>query len=84
MTEDLGFCLFCNTAIELTKGRKLDERGNILEPGRFCQAWITKIEIKDCFGLISSHEGEGSMFICENCRKRMHDSIINNAGLARQ
>ena len=84
MTEDLGFCLFCNQAIELTKGRRQDETGQITDQGRFIQAWITKIEIKDCFGLKSVHEGEGSMFICENCRKRMHDSIINNAGLAKQ
>lgn len=74
--EDTGYCLFCNSFIELTKGR--------LEgiQGQFTQAWITRIEIEDCFGLKSIYEGKGSMFLCHACRRRMHLSIEKNAKMA--
>ncbi|MCK9571250.1 hypothetical protein M0R72_20040 [Candidatus Pacearchaeota archaeon] len=78
MTEDTGYCLFCNQLTNLTKGR---DEGN---PGRFIQAWVTKIEIEDCFGLKSVHEGKGTMFLCQACRKRMHEAIENNAKMVSQ
>ena len=78
MTEDTGYCLFCNQLIELTKTREQD--GQTIK--QFTQAWITKLEIKDCFGLSQTFEGAGSMFLCPNCRERLHSSIENNAKLA--
>lgn len=78
MTEDTGHCLFCGQLVELTKGRQDSISG------RFIQAWITKIEIEDCFGLKSIHEGKGTMFLCQNCREKMHTAIENNAKLASQ
>ena len=78
MTEDTGYCAFCNQPIELTKGR------TDTDPGKFIQTWIKKLEITDCFGLTQIFEGTGSMFICKNCRERLHSSIENNAKLASQ
>jgi hypothetical protein len=74
--EDMGYCLFCNEIIKLTKGR--DDGIS----GLFVQAWIIRIEIEDCFGLKQVLEGKGSMFLCHSCREKMHQAIENNARLA--
>lgn len=78
MTEDTGYCLFCGQLIELTKGR------SDVSNGVFKQAWVTKIEIEDCFGHVESRSGKGSMFICHACRSRMNTAIENNALLVSQ
>ena len=85
MTEDTAHCLFCNQTIYLTKGR-LDpsEEHPDGQPGQFIQAWITKIEIEDFFGVKSCHEGKGCMFVCQHCLENMNRSMEMNRKLASQ
>ena len=70
MVENTAYCLFCNQLKKIVGGDDI-----------FALSWITRLELEDCSGLKQVFEGKGTMFLCHECRERMHSAIENNAKL---